>query len=102
MLIHACFALQSGKINAEHTETKYTEQQKKRECVTLHLTKIKYVESKKYIYYIACKTDLYYMYTVSFTCTFLHFLNSTYFIFIQLKTNKFSRFFCCWVYIFQT
>ena len=36
-------------------------------------------------------------YTVSFSCN-IHFLNSTYFIFNQFKSNKFSRFFCCWVY----
>ena len=36
-------------------------------------------------------------YTVSFTCN-KHFLNSTYFIFNQFKSNKVSHFFCCWVY----
>ena len=36
-------------------------------------------------------------YTVSFTCN-IYFLNSKYFIFNQFKSNKFSRFFCCWVY----
>ena len=29
----------------------------------------------------------------------MHFLNSTYFVFSQFKSNKFSHFFCCWVYI---
>ena len=42
-----------------------------------------------------------YDYTVSFTCN-IHFLNSTYFIFNQFKSNKFSHFFfffffCSWV-----
>ena len=40
-------------------------------------------------------------YTVSFKCN-IHFLNSTYFIFNHFKSNKFSRFFCCWVYMICT
>ena len=35
---------------------------------------------------------------VSLTCN-IYSLNSTYFIFNQFKSNKFLRFFCCWVYI---
>ena len=38
-------------------------------------------------------------YTNSLTCN-IHFLNSTNFIFNQFKSNKFSRFFFCWVYLF--
>ena len=37
-------------------------------------------------------------YAVSLTCN-IYFLNSTYVIFNQFKSNKFSRFFFCWVYI---
>ena len=74
----------------------YTQQQKKRKkSVTFKLIRIKYVEFKKYILHV--KLTVYY--TVSFTCD-IHFVNSTFFyIFNQFKSNKFGRFFCCWVYI---
>ena len=72
----------------------YTQQQKKRENLfLLNWWKTKYVDFKKYILHV--KLTVYY--TVSFTCN-IHFLNSTYFILNQFKSNKFSRFFCCWVY----
>ena len=55
--------------------------------------------------YVTCKTNcivvkLTVCYTVSFTCN-IYFLNSTYFIFNEFKSSKFSRFFYCWVYIFN-
>ena len=75
----------------------YSTEKGTRKFITLKLiNKIKYVEFKKYIFHV--KQTVYY--TVSFTCN-IHFLNSTYFIFNQFKSNKFSHFFCCWIYIFK-
>ena len=54
---------------------------------------VKLFDFKKYMLHV--KLTVYY--TVSFTCS-IYFLNSMYFIFNQFKRNKFSRFFCCWVY----
>ena len=72
----------------------YTQQQKKRENLfVLNLLKIKYVEFKKCMLHVKLTV----FYTVRFTCN-RHFLNSIYVIFNQFKSNKFSRFFCCWVY----
>ena len=48
------------------------------------------------MYILHVKLTVYY--TVSFTCN-IHFLKSSYFIFNQFKSNTFSRFFSCWVYI---
>ena len=58
-----------------------------------YLEFLRYVEFKKYI--LRVKLSVYYI--VSFTCN-IYFLDSTYFIFNQFKSNKFSRFFCCCVY----
>ena len=55
---------------------------------------VRYVQFKQYVLHV--KLIVYY--TVSFACN-IHFFNSIYFIFNQSKSNKFSRFFCCWVYI---
>ena len=75
--------------------TKYTEQQKKRENLSLfNSLEIKYVEYNKYMLHV--KLTVYF--TVSFTCK-IFFLNSTYFIFHQFKSNEFSRFFFCGAYI---
>ena len=49
---------------------------------------IKYVELKKYILHV--KLTIYY--TVSFTCN-VHFLNSAYFISINLKVTSFRVYF---------
>ena len=69
----------------------YTQQQKKREkLLLLDCLKIKCVEFKKYMLHVKLTVR----YTVSFTCI-VYFLNSTYFIFNQFKSYKFSRFFCC-------
>ena len=60
-----------------------------REFDTLKLIKNKkYVEFKKCVLHV--KLTIYY--TVSFTCN-RHFLNSTYFILNQFKSNKISLFF---------
>ena len=48
------------------------------------MIKIKYVEFKKCMLHV----NLTVYYTVSFTCN-VHFLNSTYFIFNQFKSNNF-------------
>ena len=50
--------------------------------------------------YITCKTN-YILHSIryySFTCN-IHFLNSTYLIFNQFKSNKFLLFFCFWIYL---
>ena len=56
----------------------------------LNWIKIKCVEFKKCMLHV--KQTVYY--TVSFTCN-IQFLNSTYFIFNQFKSNNFLHFFCC-------
>ena len=66
----------------------YSTAKETRKFVTFKLIKIKYVEFKKYILHI--KLTVYY--TVSFTCN-IYSLNSTYLVFNQIKSYKFSRFF---------
>ena len=83
-------------------EQLYTQQQKKREnLLLLNWLKVKYVEFKKYILHVKLTVfhvefkkyilhvKLTVFHTVSFTCN-IYFLNSTYFIFNQLKSNKLS------------
>ena len=72
---------------------KKKKKKKTRKFVTLKL-KIKQVEFKKCM--LQVKLTVYY--TFSFTCN-IHFLNSTYFISNQFKSNKLSRFFYCCIYI---
>ena len=62
-----------------------------RKIVTLKLIKNKICWIQEI--YITCKTN-FILYCIKY------FLNSTYFIFNQFKSNKFSGFFCCWIYIF--
>ena len=73
----------------------YSTAKEKRKFVVFKLIKNEICfEFKKYILHVKLTV----WYTVSFTGN-IYFLNSTYFIFNQLKGNKFSRFFYCWVYI---
>ena len=70
----------------------YSTAKEMRKSVTLKLIKNKNMLDLKNI---TCKTNCKTVcYTVSFTSN-MYFLNSTYFIFNQFKSNKFSRFFCC-------
>ena len=86
-----CMKLKTCYHTSIHIYSTAKEMQK---IVLLNWLKITFVKFKKYILHV--KLTVYY--TVSFTCN-IYFLNSTFFIFNQFKNNKFSHFFCCWVYM---
>ena len=76
--IQLCYCIPSSKRNEGEN------------LLLLNCLKIKHVEFKKYILHVKLTVKC----TVSFTCN-IYFLNSTYLIVINFKSNAFSRFFCC-------